>query len=115
MCKKFTHQEIFQKFRRGLRNGNWRKLNRLEKALYRASMWYARAQGEIVNDLVVNKLSVLMDRLVETVGTRIFRHGLKRAEKMSDICEKNRVFEWAPSLRAWLKDPDYIFYLGRSE
>jgi hypothetical protein len=24
------------------------------------------------------------------------------------------IFAWAPSLREWLKDPDYVFWLGTS-
>jgi hypothetical protein len=26
--------------------------------------------------------------------------------------EENGVFVWAPSLKKWLKDPDYVFWLG---
>jgi hypothetical protein len=38
----FTHEELLRDFRKGLRNGNWRKLSRLEKALFMASLWYSR-------------------------------------------------------------------------
>jgi hypothetical protein len=37
----YTYKELFAGFRKGQRNGNWRKLSRLEKALYRASLWYS--------------------------------------------------------------------------
>jgi len=36
------HEELHTSFRKGLRNGNWRKLSGVGKALYRAAMWYAR-------------------------------------------------------------------------
>jgi len=55
-------------FRKGHRNGNWRKLRRVEKALYHASLWLLN-KGE-------------------------------------------GIFAWAPSLREWLKDQDYVFWLG---
>jgi len=45
----FTHEELLRDFRKGLRNGNWRKLSRLEKALYRALLWYSRGQGAVIN------------------------------------------------------------------
>jgi len=34
----FTHEELLRAFRKGLRNGNWRKLRKVEKALYRAAL-----------------------------------------------------------------------------
>ena len=49
----FTHEELLRAFRKGMRNGNWRKLSRVEKALYMASMWYARVRGAIMNETLV--------------------------------------------------------------
>jgi len=56
--------------------------------------------------------SLLMDRLTETKGARIFKRGLKKAREMLEKYEENGVFKWAPSWKELLKDPDYIFYLG---
>ena len=42
-------------FREGLRNGNWRKLRFLDKALYRAAIGYAKRGGSIVNGMLVEK------------------------------------------------------------
>ena len=97
-------------FRKGLRNGNWRKLSRLEKALYQASLWYSRVQGAIINEMVVGKLSVLMDKLKATSGARVFKRGYKKAAML--LNNADGIFAWAPSLRVWLKDPDYVFWLG---
>jgi hypothetical protein len=36
-----SHEELLTSFKKGLRNRNWRHLNPLDKALYRASLWYA--------------------------------------------------------------------------
>jgi len=62
------YEELHTSFRKGLRNGNWRKLYGVEKALYRAALWYSRVQGAIMNENLVGKLSVLMDKLKETSG-----------------------------------------------
>ena len=34
-------------------------------------------------------------------------------EKAVELLNKGEsIFAWAPSLREWLKDPDYVFWLG---
>ena len=103
-------------FRKSLRNGNWRYLNPLDKALYRASLWYAKRRGSIVNASLVEKLLGLVERLKETKGMKIFRRGFKKAvemlEKGEEQGQEQGVFKWAPQLKNWLRDPDYIFWLG---
>ena len=112
MSKEITNEDLFASFKKGQRNGNWRKLNRLDKALYRASLWYTKHLGGIVNGTLVEKLLVLVERLCETKGLRIFKRGLKKAVNLLETGEETGVFVWAPQLRYWLKDPDYIFWLG---
>lgn len=107
-----TYKELLESFRKGLRNGNWRKQNFLNKALYRASLWYAKHQRSIVNTSLVEKLSALIEKLIETKGMRIFKRGFKKAVEMLAKGEEKRVFTWAPQLEQWLRDPDYIFWLG---
>ena len=106
----FTHEELLRAFRKGLRNGNWRKLHRVEKALYRAALWYARVRGAIMNETLVGMLSVLVDKLKATSGARVFKRGYEKAVELLNKGES--IFAWAPSLRKWLKDPDYVFWLG---
>ncbi|MFZ2071587.1 MAG: hypothetical protein WAV32_08360, partial [Halobacteriota archaeon] len=74
-----TYAELLANFRKGLRNGNWRKLRRLEKALYQASLWYSRKQGAILNELVVGMLAVLIAKLKATKGARILKRGYEKA------------------------------------
>jgi hypothetical protein len=107
-----TYGGLSATFRKGLRNGNWRKLNFLDKALVRASLWYAKYRGSIVNTALVEKLSALIEKLKETKGMRIFKRGFKKAVELLDKYEENGVFAWAPQLKQWLKEPDYIFWLG---
>ncbi|MGB7533848.1 MAG: hypothetical protein WA977_12890 [Halobacteriota archaeon] len=42
------------------------------------------------------------------------KRGFEKAVEMLEKGEENfkGVFVWAPSLRYWLKDPDYVFWLG---
>ena len=108
-----TYKELLTNFKKSLRNGNWRHLNPLDKALYRASLWYAKHRRSIVNVALVEKLMGLVERLKETKGMKIFKKGFKKAvEMLKKGEEEERVFTWAPQLKGWLKDPDYIFWLG---
>ncbi|MEA2051878.1 MAG: hypothetical protein U9O90_03520 [Euryarchaeota archaeon] len=36
----------------------------------------------------------------------------KKAVEKLDKGEEGEVFAWAPQLKHWLRDPDYIFWLG---
>jgi hypothetical protein len=60
----------------------------------------------------VEKLSALVEKLKETKGMRIFKKGFEKVVEMLEEGEETGVFAWAPRLRYWLKDPDYIFWLG---
>jgi len=107
------HRELLTWLKKGVRNGNWRRLNRLERALYRASIWYSRHYRCIVNMLLVEKLSTIVETLRETPSVRIFKKGFERAVELLERYEESGVFSWAPRMREWLKDPSYIFWLGR--
>jgi len=112
LTKGLTYKELITSLKKGLRNGNWRKLRFLDKALYRAAMGYAKHGRSIVNEKLVEKLLELVARLKETRGMRIFKRGYAKAVAMLDRGEEKGVFVWAPRLKDWLKDPDYIFWLG---
>jgi CRISPR/Cas system CSM-associated protein Csm2 small subunit len=90
-----SYEEILTGYRKGLRNGNWRKLIFLNKALFRALLWYAKHRGNIVNTSLVEKLSALVEKLKETKGMRIFKKGFERSIEMLNKCEEG-VFVWAP-------------------
>jgi len=95
------HEEPLRAFRRGLWNGNWRKLRGVEKALYMASLWYARIRGAIMNETLVG---------ICAGGARIFKRGYEKAVELLNKGEG--IFPWASSFRGWLRDPDYVFWLG---
>ena len=112
LTKAICYADLNAPFRRGLRNGNWRKLWFLDKALFRAAMGYAKQGRSIVNGKLIEKLLGLVARLKETKGMRIFKRGFERAAEMLEKGEEKRVFVWAPRLKDWLRDPAYIFWLG---
>jgi len=112
LTKGLTYKELITSLKKGLRNGNWRKLRFLDKALYRAAIGYAKRGRSIVNGMLVEKLLGLIERLKETKGMRIFKRGFEKAVELLEKGEENGMFVWAPSLRYWLKDPDYVFWLG---
>ena len=58
------------------------------------------------------KFLVLVERLKETIGMRIFKRGFDKASEMLKRGERSEVFVWAPRLKDWLKDPDYVFWWG---
>jgi len=103
-----TEDVLFASFRRGLRNGNWKKLHGRERALFKAALCYLRRGGRIVSALVLEKLRFLIAKLNETIGMRIFRRGFERAIGILRECEN----AFMAPLKKWLKDPDYIFWLG---
>ena len=111
------HEELRHAFVKGRRNGNWKKLARMEKAFYRAALSYTmprRGVGRsIVSESVVNKLLVLIKRLLETPSQRIFKRGFEKAVKLIRKIERLSVGAVLLSaLNNWLRNPDYIFWLG---
>ena len=111
------YKELRYAFVKGRRNGNWNRLARMEKALYRAALSYTmprRGVGrKIVRESVVNKLLVLIKRLLETPSQRIFKRGFERAVWLIRKIERLSVGAVLLSaLNNWLRNPDYIFWLG---
>ena len=106
-----SHYQLLQCYRKSVRTGRWRRLYYREKALYRASMGYLRHGGRILNETLRLKLERLVERLLETRGQRIVKRGLARAAALLDGVEHG-VSGWLLQLKTWLKDQDYIFWLG---
>ena len=88
-----TVDVLFASFRRGLRNGNWKKLKAGERALFKAALFYLRRGGRIVSVSVSEKLRFLIAKLNETIRMRIFRRGFERALEILNACKN---FAWYP-------------------
>jgi len=96
----------------GFRNGCWRRLSGVERAFFRASMWYMRVRGKIVSARVVGLLYGILERLKSSVGLRLYGAGELRVRELSSAFVGNAVFSWCPRLEAWLREDRYILYLG---
>jgi len=112
-----SYQALRDQLTKGVRNRNWIKLSQKEKALYRAAMAYSKPKKlemgrDIVNRVVADKLCELIAKLVETQGMKVFKRGFKKAVELYQKSEENSVFIWVTQFKHWLKDPDYIFWLG---
>jgi len=63
--------------------------------------------------LLVEKLSTIIETLRETPSVRIFKKGFEKAVELLKRYGASGVFSWAPRMMEWLKEPDYIFWLGK--
>ena len=107
-----THDQLLQCFRKSIRTKTWRRLYHLDKALFRASMDYLQRGGRILNESLLVKLERLVEKLTETRAKRIVTRGLAKAAALLREGAETGLFSWAPQLKSWLQDPDYISWLG---
>lgn len=106
------HNILLSVFRKGLRNGTWRRLSPLDKAFFKAAIAYSKLKGRIVNLTVLKKVLGVVEKLISPLKREVWRRGLEIAHYMSRLYEERGVFSWCSRLRYWLSDPEYIFYLG---
>jgi len=113
--KILSTEELRASFKKGLRNGNWRHLNPLDNALYRASLWYAKHRGSIVNAALVGKHMALVEKLKETKGMRIFKRGFKKAAEMLRKCggARTRSLHMGSSVETLVERPRLYLLAGR--
>jgi len=106
-----TYEELMRCWIKGFRNGNIRKLNRLQKALYRACLTYARRVGRIVNECLVGQLRPIIETLKTTFKTQALRAGLEKLRAMLS----SPLSKWAPQVKIWAREESYILWLGLLE
>jgi hypothetical protein len=54
-----------------------------------------------------------VQRFSKKIRSRIITAGKKKAESMlKSYSSQGGVFAWAPQLKEWLRDANYVFYLG---
>ena len=106
----YNHLSYF--WRKSFRNENWRRLNRVERALYMASLSLAKMRGGIVNSRLIMQLGCLIGKLRETARARTIENAYLRAMKLYDRYSALGLFEWAPQVKSWFRDPSFILWLG---
>jgi hypothetical protein len=107
-----TSAYLLAALRKDQRTGTWRRLHFLDKALFKASYYYLRHGWRIRNESLLVKLERLVELLIETRGQRIVSRGLAKAAALLRDGVEMGIFSWVPRMKEWLKDPDYIFWLG---
>lgn len=107
-----SYHNLKYSWKKGFRNGNWRKLNCVEKALYMASLSLAKMRGKIVNSKLILMLKEIIGKLRESSGDRLMQIAYQRAMKLYGQFAAVGLFEWAPQVRSWFGDPSYILWLG---
>jgi len=99
-----SYKEILNGFRSGLRNGNWHKLDRLKKALYKATLTYAKIKGKIVNPKLTTMIKNIIQQLKNTLKTKIWKNGIKKAKQLIKTFEEKRI-QMVPKNKTMAKKP----------
>lgn len=110
----FSYGELRAARRRAFRNGNWRKIELPEKALFNATMALAKMRSRIINRSLVDRIGGIVSRMLETVSSTLLRKGREKAAWLRELYSRNGVFAWLPQMRSLLQDPGYLTWLGLS-
>ena len=97
---------------KGCRNGNVKKLAKMQRWHFRACLIYARRVGRIVNRFLVGQLRAAMDVLLSSPRRLALKHGGERARELLARFKHSGVFNWAPRVKRWLMDETFKIYLG---
>jgi len=108
----FSYGDLLQVRLKAYRNGNWRRLAGFEKAFFKASMELARLRGRIVNPSLLKAVKAIISKLLQTPVIRILQTGKGEASRLLKLYGGNGFFKWVPRLKNWLKDPEYVLWLG---
>jgi len=108
----FSYRDLVGIRLKAYRNGSWRRLAVVERALFKAGVELAKLRGVVVNPSLVEMLKTIASKLLQTTATKILRLGRDYASHLLELYSRNGVFEWAPSVKNWLKEPGYLLWLG---
>lgn len=109
ILKTISHADLLQLWERARRNGALRKLGYVKRGLFSAALEYTRKVGEIVHPKLVGIIDGMADLIRNTIGRRIWRHGMNRARAWLNNA---KVMAYFPHVRKWLCEDPYIFWLG---
>lgn len=115
ICRDLDYSGLLAVRRRGLRNGNWRRLSLIDRGLFRCALWVAKVRGGIGSlRLLVRVLGVVL-KLLQSWSMRVWMAGRVRAEELKRRFEERSLFDWAPQVKDWLNERAFIFHLGLGE
>jgi hypothetical protein len=89
-----------------LRKGSWNNLSAIDKAFYIACMKFSKIK-KIINKDIIDTLITIMKKL-NSFKEKI----MKKGKEVAEVILKSKTVIMIPAMRNWLKDPNYIFWLG---
>jgi hypothetical protein len=101
-----TFSDLSRFYKSCLRRGSWNNLSALDKAFYIACMKLSKIK-KIINKDIIDALTTIMKKL-DSFKEKIMKKGKEVAEALS----KSKTVMMIYAIKDWLKDPNYIFWLG---
>jgi hypothetical protein len=89
-----------------LRRGSWNNLSAMDKAFYIACMKLSKIK-KIINKEIIESVISIMKKL-NSFKEKI----MKKGKEVAEVLSKSKTATMIPAIKDWLKDPNYIFWLG---
>jgi len=100
-----SFSDLSRFYRSCLRKGLWNNLSALDKAFYIACMRLSKIK-KIINKEIIYALTTIMKKL------NSFKEKIKKGKEVAEVLLKSKTVIMIPKIKDWLKDPNYIFWLG---
>jgi hypothetical protein len=101
-----TFSDLSKFYKSCLRRGSWNNLSAMDKAFYIACMKLSKIK-KIINKDIIYALTIIMKKL-DSFKEKI----MKKGKEVADTILKSKTVMMIPKIKDWLKDPNYIFWLG---
>jgi hypothetical protein len=101
-----TFSDLSRFYRLCLRKGLWNNLSAMDKAFYIACMKLSKIKRIINKDIIEAVISIM--KKLDSFKEKIMKKGKEAAEMLL----KSKTAVMIPKIKDWLKDPNYIFWLG---
>jgi hypothetical protein len=101
-----SFSDLSRFYRSCLRKGSWNNLSAMDKAFYIACMKLSKIK-KIINKEIIESVISIMKKL-NSFKEKIMKKGKEVAEALL----KSKTAAMIPAIKDWLKDPNYIFWLG---
>jgi hypothetical protein len=89
-----------------LRRGSWNNLSAMDKAFYIACLKLSKIK-KIINKEIIEAVISIMKKL-NSFKEKI----MKKGKEVAEMLLKSKTAMMIPKIKDWLKDPNYIFWLG---
>ena len=101
-----SFSDLSRFYRLCLRKGSWNNLSALDKAFYIACMKLSKIK-RIINKEIIYALTTIMKKL-NSFKEKI----MKKGKEVAEAILKSKTAIMISKIKDWLKDPNYIFWLG---